>query len=187
MKASNKLYKSLSRQFICEAMLSLMEEKQYQDISVSEITKKAQIARRTFYFNYSGKDDVLKEYIDVLFLKYKERIDIKEVNNPKEEAYQYFDFWNEHIDFIKLLHKNGLFTLLLDKYKEVLIAKYPFETECNINGKLAKNENKYFNYFNAAGIWMLLNCWIENNQKESAQEMAEIYLKITGIFTAMQS
>ena len=37
MKASNHLYKNLSRQFIVEALLDLMNEKSYQDISVTDM------------------------------------------------------------------------------------------------------------------------------------------------------
>ena len=49
--------------WIFEALMLLMDEKPYGKITVSDITEKAGIARQTFYRNYSGKDEVIFEYL----------------------------------------------------------------------------------------------------------------------------
>ena len=41
----------------------LLDEKPYGKISISDITKKAGIARQTFYRNYHNKDDIVSEYL----------------------------------------------------------------------------------------------------------------------------
>ena len=41
----------------------LLDEKPYSKIGVSDITKKAGIARQTFYRNYSGKDEIVSAYL----------------------------------------------------------------------------------------------------------------------------
>jgi AcrR family transcriptional regulator len=56
-----------TRGWIWEALLDLMEEKPYEQISVRDITDKAGIARQTFYYNYQDKDDVIFEYLDHCF------------------------------------------------------------------------------------------------------------------------
>ena len=48
-----------SGRMIEEALFSLMEKKPYAQITVSGITRRADISRRTFYRLYSGKDEVL--------------------------------------------------------------------------------------------------------------------------------
>ena len=50
-----------TRSWIFEALMILLEEKPYSKIGVSDITKKAGIARQTFYRNYSDKDDIVSE------------------------------------------------------------------------------------------------------------------------------
>jgi AcrR family transcriptional regulator len=53
-----------TKQWIFEAMLLLMDEKPYDQIGISEITEKAGVARTSFYRNFSGKDDVMLQYLD---------------------------------------------------------------------------------------------------------------------------
>jgi AcrR family transcriptional regulator len=52
-----------TRSWIFEAVMLLMDEKPYNKITVSEIIKKAGIARQTFYRNYNNKDDIIFEYL----------------------------------------------------------------------------------------------------------------------------
>ena len=41
----------------------LLDERPYSKIGVSDITKKAGIARQTFYRNYNDKDEIVSEYL----------------------------------------------------------------------------------------------------------------------------
>ena len=56
-----------TKSWIFEAVMLLMDEKPYDKITVSDITKKAGVARQTFYRNYNDKDDVVFEYIARIF------------------------------------------------------------------------------------------------------------------------
>jgi AcrR family transcriptional regulator len=40
-----------------------MDERHYDKITVSDITKKAGIARQTFYRNYNKKNDIIEQYL----------------------------------------------------------------------------------------------------------------------------
>ena len=44
---------------IADALLSLMREKPYAKISVSELCKRAQVSRQTFYTLFESKDNVI--------------------------------------------------------------------------------------------------------------------------------
>ena len=59
---------------LIEAFLELLTEKEYHRISVSDITRKASVARPTFYLHYKSKQELLGEYFDSLFEKYLEEI-----------------------------------------------------------------------------------------------------------------
>ena len=56
-----------TKSWIFEAVMLLMDEKPYSKITVSDITEKAGIARQTFYYNYTDKDDVVFEYLTNTF------------------------------------------------------------------------------------------------------------------------
>jgi AcrR family transcriptional regulator len=55
-----------TKQWIFEAMLLLMDKKPYDQIGISEITEKAGVARTSFYRNFTGKDDVILQYLDAI-------------------------------------------------------------------------------------------------------------------------
>ena len=48
-----------TRQLLRSALLSLLKEKRYEEISVQDIIERADVARSTFYIHYVDKDDLL--------------------------------------------------------------------------------------------------------------------------------
>lgn len=61
-----------SGRMIEEALFSLLEKKGFEAITVSELVKRADVARRTFYRLYDRKEDVLHCYFQRLCEDYKQ-------------------------------------------------------------------------------------------------------------------
>ena len=56
-----------TKQNVVNSLLTLLDEKPMDDITISELTQMAGISRMTFYRNYSCKEDILSEHFkDVL-------------------------------------------------------------------------------------------------------------------------
>ena len=55
-----------TRRALREAMRDLMSEKGYDQVTIEELTEKADIGRTTFYLHYSAKQDLLLEQFDEL-------------------------------------------------------------------------------------------------------------------------
>lgn len=55
-----------TRKALREAMQVLMTEKGYDQVTIEELTEKADIGRTTFYLHYSAKQDLLLEQFDEL-------------------------------------------------------------------------------------------------------------------------
>jgi hypothetical protein len=56
---SNNRQVQRSKSWIFEALMILMDEKPYDKITVSDIVKKAGVARQTFYHNFNDKNEVI--------------------------------------------------------------------------------------------------------------------------------
>lgn len=69
-----------SQKWILQALLVLMQENDYDKISVSEICRKAELDRRTFYRNFDSKHDVLEQYIAQLSNEYM--LEFEEIKKP---------------------------------------------------------------------------------------------------------
>ena len=65
-----------TKTWIFDALLLLMDEKPYAKINISDITKRAGIARTTFYRNYENKNDIVFDY-------FKNTMSIKSLNTGK--------------------------------------------------------------------------------------------------------
>ena len=66
MNMNNEQKNTYDKKQILTALLDLLKEKPLSDISVSELTSKAEIGRVSFYRNYQNKEDILKEESDRL-------------------------------------------------------------------------------------------------------------------------
>ena len=54
---------TLVKKCIVDALLILMNEKDFDDISITEICNKAGVSRMAYYRNYYTKKDIILEYL----------------------------------------------------------------------------------------------------------------------------
>ena len=95
MKNSESKYYNTAL-FMDEALLNLLEKKEFEFITVKEICEKAGVNRTTFYLHYESMEDLLIESIEMITKRF----------------YQTFN--NETLN-INSLNKDELF-LINDKY-----------------------------------------------------------------------
>ena len=48
------------------ALIQLMEKKDFNDISITELTNRAGVGRVSFYRNFENKEDVLRKYLNAI-------------------------------------------------------------------------------------------------------------------------
>ncbi len=52
--------------YIYQALVALMDKKPYDQITITDITKKAGVSRMAFYRNYQSKDDILMDHFKAM-------------------------------------------------------------------------------------------------------------------------
>ena len=57
---------ALVGEYITDALLLLMQRKDYKDISITELCEKAGVTRMSFYRNFESKEDILKKWIGAI-------------------------------------------------------------------------------------------------------------------------
>jgi AcrR family transcriptional regulator len=65
-----------TRELLQEALFSLLHEVSYDDLSVADITSRANVGRSTFYCHYKDKDDLLASYFVQAMQPFAERLDV---------------------------------------------------------------------------------------------------------------
>lgn len=156
---------------ITNALIELLKTKELSNISVSEITQKAQVSRVSFYRNYETKEAVLREYIEKLFGEWTKEYDEKE-EHRSGRAFMgaMFGHFLRYKCFYLLLHERGLSYLL----KDVIVG---------ISGPKREytNGGAYVAAFFAYGIYGWVEEWFERGMQESAEEMAELMARTSGM------
>ena len=90
MKKSQNPSAVRSRQEISTALLKLMQEYPYAEISVKQIIMETSLARKTFYLNFRSKDDVLASILNELIGEYTEALS-KENVDPLTVIFSFCD------------------------------------------------------------------------------------------------
>ncbi|WP_210130241.1 TetR/AcrR family transcriptional regulator [Staphylococcus sp. GDX8P54P] len=103
-----RVYKILTK--IEKSMITLLNVKSYDDISIKDICDESGISRGTFYQHYRDKDDFLFQYQKVMMKKGKRQL----TQIQFEERRQFFEyalnFWiNEGELLLLLLRDNGVY------------------------------------------------------------------------------
>ncbi|SHJ22383.1 transcriptional regulator, TetR family [Clostridium cavendishii DSM 21758] len=168
-----------SKKWMINALLDIMKEKQYQDITIKEITDKATLSRRTFYRNFSTKEELLSQYAKELMEDYIDCLRQATDLTMHNVIQVYFEFWQKHLDFLELLKKNELLFLLFEKYNEFL----PKIRDAVNDSKYDEMINsEYIMAFSAGGYCNLLFKWLSDGAKKSPEEMSEIFLQVRKYF-----
>lgn len=175
-----------------EALLLILEKKDFEFITVKELCKKAGVSRSTFYLHYETMDDLLNEVI-----KNKNKEFMNYFNNSSTDINEYIN--NKDLNQLMLLtpqylkpfvlyvyENRKLYKLILDRpvlfkseqnfknmYKEIFI---PIMNCFNIDEKLQKYLVNYY----CSGITAIINEWLKGDCKESVDEILNIIIRCLG-------
>lgn len=117
-----------TRASIRRAFLDLLDEKSYGQITVTELSEKADINRKTFYAYYSGMDELLRELEQDLMEDYEEVCTGINFSIPDFDGKTYFQEISRIIDanleIIKRLGDLGVLPDLVVRIKDTTVQKF---------------------------------------------------------------
>lgn len=175
-----------------EALISLLEKKDIDYITIKEICDKAGLNRSTFYLHYESINDLVEEttnYINKKFTDYfneNERDFIDKINSSSsenlkliEEKYltPYLSFIKENRSLFKASFNNPISMNAFEKYnnlkKHIII---PILEKFNVPEK----EHEYIITFYINEIMAMIKEWIRTDCKDSISDIENIIIKCVG-------
>ena len=169
-----------TRAWLLETLLELLEKKEYSEISITELTDNADIARQTFYRNYSSMDDILLFEVDEILDEY-----IKKVQKNMEarndltwdfEVKQLVYMWQRNEAVFKALLKAGLGLQALEKLSGFFSL---FHMKAQHLQELDEYHQTLVHYL-AGGVYMVLKKWFENEMSTPVEIITDIFKKAAG-------
>ena len=163
-----------TRKAIYAAFLQLLNQKNFETITVQEIIDLADVGRSTFYSHYESKELLLDELCRYLFHHLFER-----EKNISKEAYLahiflHFKKNQDHITSL-LFSKNDYFLRQLQKELEHHV--YPM-VEADLQIIHPKIPTSYLKHFVVTNFIETLTWWLREGKIYSEREVVDFYLEI---------
>lgn len=167
-----------SRRWLKDALLFLMQDTPYNEITTGQIVEKAGLARCTFYRHYDSKDTLLQECCQDQFSNLYLRMQKEDIHTFHEAGLGYFDYWSEHRDFLLLLKKHNLFHVFSqnhDLYMYDVFMKLKPENVRESSSEYSAKAVYHFFCITSAMLGILRH-WINTGCTEKPEELAQYYV-----------
>jgi hypothetical protein len=159
---------------LSDSLFKMLNDNDLRDITITRLCNISGISRRTFYRNCDYMLDLISYKIDKLVNDLLSLTD-GSVNDDRKHFTIFFNYWNNHKQFLSIIKKQKLFALFIDRFKiQYNKISYHFLEQVISKNKNVKNLKMYFNSYLIGGLLNLLECWVENNFDESIDDLIEI-------------
>lgn len=164
-----------TKKMLRQSLAELMSQKELKDITVKEITDKADLNRATFYLHYCDTHDLLEKVENDLISDFESMIDNYHPTEENRSAFliinQIFDYISANIEICKtmIIHNPNF----IQKLTDVIITK-GFEVQNSLSCfdfKQNRKQSEYKFYFIACGIMGIVKKWFLNDMDISMKEM----------------
>ena len=160
-----------SQREITEALISLMKEFPYDEISVKQILLESGIAKKTFYRNFESKDDVLISKIRSELRDYFGIVDGGDV----DVLSTIFSFAEKNKELLLLLDRNDMLHVVLKCMNENIRShKQGKASQTNPFVQLFDGlDSEYLIALNIGAVWNVISFWVHGGMKESPEFVRE--------------
>ena len=169
-----------------KALLSLLEKKPFEYITIREICEEAGVNRSTFYLHYENTGDLLKEAtaymldnfasyfsvdVESIASKYA-NCDLKELNFISDKyVHSYLSFIKENRRVFSAVlsqpttfDSNAIFQRLFDNIFHPILDRFHYP----------KDEQRYVMMFYLTGITAIITEWLKDECQKSMEEISSI-------------
>jgi len=178
-----------TRKLLGEALLALIQEKDYAEITIQDIADRANVNRVTFYLHYRDKQELLESSAETIFNDLTSKISPMTGENfrldiPPKGMTLVYSYIAENARFYRIvLGENGIPFLVnrLRKYlAELTVQRYQMVTTPESKGPIPL---EIVAEYAAGSIIGLISWWLENDMPIPPEEFAHQTLLLTAYGT----
>lgn len=167
---------SRTKKLIQEAYVELLMEKKPGKITISEIARRADIDRKTFYLHYDSVEDIIREFCKSKVDELMENLKMEDFPNQAFSIRRTFEILNQiitdNMDFFWFISVNREYDYFFDQLKDLVV------------DVIVRNGQDYFGYserdlgvyaeFFISGIISSYTRWLREGMKFPMDELAEL-------------
>ena len=166
-----------------EALLLLLEEKDFDRITVKELCGKAGVNRTTFYLHYENMNDLLEETVDMINERFKKSLSAIPPGDPSREILTsekylrpYLSFIKENMRAYRVIHlKDHLFRSqkTFESFYQSVFS--PALTHFGVS----ESEKKYVFAFYTQGTVAIIGRWLDGNCRDDIDMIIDLIARHT--------
>ena len=162
------------------ALVALIHEKPFNDVTLQEVLDRASVGRSTFYLHFRNKNDLLLSQLETFLDTMSSTL-----NNRKEESHRVLPVAEmfSHIGAQNRIYRaladagrlNDFFDLAQGYFSRAIEQRLRESRRCS---HLLHQELSAHSYALAASLLALLKWWVDRGAKEAPRSMDELFHRI---------
>lgn len=170
MNTTNGKIAEQSRQKLMSALLSVMKQYDYKEITITQLAQEAGLSRKTFYRLFSDKEDVLKLYFEGIFSECLTEIKSQDIHHYWEVVQVYFDFWESRRELLFLFKNHDLLPFLFEYLYQHSLEVFTF-VRSEETVQAFSHQLPYMLAYAVGGMNSMLLKWVENDMCIPSSEL----------------
>lgn len=162
---------------IKEALTQLLSQRRFDDISISQLTKKAGINRSTFYLHYLDKYDLLNQLKDETVADLTEILQ-RSITQPRQALVRALAYVREELGFFQAVQQSNAtdFSSNFQDFVYAIVRQTPGAKQAIIQHFCVPE--KYALELFLSSTEGVISRWIADGAPESPEELTDILLSI---------
>ena len=165
---------------IQDGLLTLLQKKPINQITVKELTELVDVNRGTFYFHYTDVYDLLYKTEDRFFNDFNTVLNGNELKSS-DEMYPYlveiFSFLEKNSNMCRIFFSDNCDMKFFNDIK-ALVNERCFTFSRSNTEKNNDQKNALYNAFVVSGCVGIMKRWLEDDFAETPEEISQIVLEI---------
>ena len=159
---------------IANALCSLLETEQYDEITIQEIAYSCSVTRRTLYRHFKTKDEILHHCFKGCATQFSDYITSHKPKDYYQLCVVYFSFWNENMNMLTILNRSGIMYRFASEFESLVMLM-----SSQIGHASTDEKHKFHFAYRTAGFWHVTEVWSREEPRRTPEEMARIMMEIT--------
>lgn len=168
LKIANEEANAFVKECIQTALINLIREKQYDEISITDIVKEAGVSRSSYYRNFNSKDCILDFLLERIATSIENTLDYNNATADGEPIC-WRDWWVIVLNVIKQHHDT--YSLLLEAKFDIKIQQV-FQRRMLAHSKITEEIGIHKSFYYSGALCSVVANWIRSDYNISVEELA---------------
>ncbi len=168
-RMSNIEANQITREALRATLMALMEEKDFQSITISELVAAAGVSRQAFYRNYKSKEAIVLEVEQSLLTTFRDSLhDPKYLNSLPLWFHDFFQFLAENEKTLSALFRSGQEDVLFEQLSSMM-------GNVVTEGTGTGAGDRHYRQLGVFGAFRYIAAdWLQSGMPESPEDMARV-------------